>query len=79
MIAAFPAAEIADAMLPGFLVRPAPVLRGKPYDRDQGQAVWRARIGIPSRPVRSLHVQPTASSKTILIDGQSMAGIRDAV
>jgi hypothetical protein len=78
MIAAFPAAEIADAMLPGFGCNLLWFF-AMPYDRDQGQAVWRARIGVPSRPVRSLHVQPTASSKAILIDGQSMAGIRDAV
>ena len=35
--AAFLAAEISVAVLPGFRVRPAPVLRGLLYDRDQGQ------------------------------------------
>jgi hypothetical protein len=31
------AGEISVAALPGFRVRPAPVLRGLLYDRDQGQ------------------------------------------
>jgi hypothetical protein len=34
-IAAFLVAEIAVAMLPRFLVRPATVVRGIPYDRAQ--------------------------------------------
>jgi hypothetical protein len=37
LIAAVLAAEIAVVPLPGFRVRPAPVLRGKPYERDRGQ------------------------------------------
>jgi hypothetical protein len=79
MIAAFPAAEIADAMLPRFLVRPALVLRTCPTTATKAKLFGEPGSAFRVAPVRSLHVQPTASSKAILIDGQFMAGIRDAV
>jgi hypothetical protein len=53
LIAAFPAAEIAVEVLPGFRARPVLVLHGMAYDRDQGQAVWQARIGALNSWARS--------------------------
>ena len=44
-----------------------------PYDHRTRPLFWPARISVPSSPVRSLDVQPTASSKATLIDAQSMA------
>jgi hypothetical protein len=45
-------AEIAVAVLVRFLVRPALILRGMHYDRDQAQAVSPALIGAPNSWVR---------------------------
>jgi len=48
LIAAFLAVEIEIEVLPRVRVRLAPVLRGIAYDRDQGQALWQAWIGVPN-------------------------------
>ena len=71
MIAAFPAAEIADAMLPGFLVRPAPVLRAKPCApvHAQGRSVSPDWNVVPNSRALSLGAHGG------LVDGQSMASI----
>jgi hypothetical protein len=52
LTATFPAVEIGVAVLAQFRLRPALVLRGMLYDRDQGRSVWRARIGARNSWVR---------------------------
>src|SRR5712671_4034380 len=74
LIAVFLVAENAE-VLAGFPVRPALVLRGMLYDRDQGRSVWQARIGAPSSLARSFRmIARKAPVNTIGVDGQAVTG-----
>jgi hypothetical protein len=62
-------AEIAVAVLVRFLVRPALILRGMHYDRDQGQAVSPDWTGVPNSRTLSLGAHGGGSSDAILVHG----------
>jgi hypothetical protein len=53
-IAALLAVEISVVAPLGLPMQRVPVLRGIAYDRDQGQALWQARIAAQNSWVRSL-------------------------
>jgi len=70
-IAAFLGGEIEG--LVRFPVPPIPVPRGVLPDRDQGQALWQARIAAPNSRAQSSDVTGKVPPSAILVDAHSMA------